>query len=159
MLTSKERALLRGKATSTETTLMVGKGGVTEQLAEEADRQLEARELVKGRVLDAALMSPQEALEAICAATGADPVGTIGTRFILYRKSQKLEAIRRAEGRAKSTVKTSATANPVRKGAQARRRAKKAEQERRNAYFKQSAIDNAIARSKAKKMREENSDN
>lgn len=74
MLTSKERAELRAQANGLDTTLMVGKGGVTEQVVLEAVTQLEARELVKGRVLEAALLVAREALEALCAATGAEPV-------------------------------------------------------------------------------------
>lgn len=49
MLTSKQRADLRAQANDLDTTLMVGKGGVTENVLSEAARQLEARELVKGR--------------------------------------------------------------------------------------------------------------
>lgn len=49
MLTSKERAELRAKANPLETTLIVGKGGVTEAVIAETDNQLTARELVKGR--------------------------------------------------------------------------------------------------------------
>ena len=74
MLTSKERAELRAQANGLDTTLMVGKGGVTGQVVLEAVTQLEARELVKGRVLEAALLGAREALEALCAATGAEPV-------------------------------------------------------------------------------------
>lgn len=61
MLTSKERAELRAQANGLDTTLMVGKGGVTEQVVLEAVTQLEARELVKGRVLEAALLVAREA--------------------------------------------------------------------------------------------------
>ena len=39
MLTSKERAELRSQATTLDTTLMVGKGGVTEAVIAEADNQ------------------------------------------------------------------------------------------------------------------------
>ena len=60
MLTSKERADLRAQANTLETTLMVGKGGVTEQVIAEARTQLTARELVKGRVLETSLMSRLE---------------------------------------------------------------------------------------------------
>ena len=52
MLTSKERAELRARANTLDTTLIVGKEGVTQAVAEEADTQLTARELVKGRVLE-----------------------------------------------------------------------------------------------------------
>ena len=72
MLTSKERAELRAQANTLETTLMVGKGGVTEGVIAEAENLLTARELVKGKVLEGALMSPREVCDEICEATGAD---------------------------------------------------------------------------------------
>lgn len=155
MLTSKERAELRGKANGLETTLMVGKGGVTEQVIGETVTQLEARELVKGRVLEAALLSPQEVLEELCRATGADPVCTVGSRFVLYRQSEKLRQERNRVGRAKLTPVSVAKSNPVRKGAQARRKAARAERERRNEYFRQSAIEKSIEREKEKSKRRE----
>ena len=86
MLTSKQRAELRAQANGLDTTLMVGKGGVTDSVVLEAVTQLDARELVKGRVLEAALMSAREALDALCAATGADGVCTVGSKFVLYRE-------------------------------------------------------------------------
>lgn len=153
MLTSKERAELRAQANGLDTTLMVGKGGVTEQVVLEAVTQLEARELVKGRVLEAALLVAREALEALCAATGAEPVlCTVGSKFVLYRESEKLRRARNQVGRAKLAPVPVAKSNPVRKGAQARRRAAQAERERRNAYFRQTAIDRAIQREKEKAM-------
>ena len=152
MLTSKERAELRAQANGLDTTLMVGKGGVTEQVVLEAVTQLEALELVKGRVLEAALLVAREALEALCAATGAEPVCTVGSKFVLYRESEKLRRARNQVGRAKLAPVPVAKSNPVRKGAQARRRAAQAERERRNAYFRQTAIDRAIQREKEKAM-------
>ena len=149
MLTSKERAELRAQANGLDTTLMVGKGGVTGQVVLEAVTQLEARELVKGRVLEAALLGAREAL---CAATGAEPVCTVGSKFVLYRESEKLRRARNQVGRAKLAPVPVAKSNPVRKGAQARRRAAQAERERRNAYFRQTAIDRAIQREKEKAM-------
>ena len=83
MLTSKQRAELRSEANTLETTLMVGKGGVTENVIEEAARQLEARELVKGRVLETALMSAREVSDEICAALGADGInGPMSAKII-----------------------------------------------------------------------------
>lgn len=155
MLTSKERAELRGKANGLDTTLMVGKGGVTDQVILEAVTQLDSRELVKGRVLETALMSPQEAMDALCKATGADPVCTVGSRFVLYRMSEKLRRERNQVGRAKLAPVSVAKSNPVRKGAQARRKAARAERERRNEYFRQNAIDQAIQREKEKARRKE----
>ena len=59
-MTSKERAELRAQANTLDTTLMVGKGGISSAVVEEAERLLDARELVKGRVLEAALLSARE---------------------------------------------------------------------------------------------------
>lgn len=97
MLTSKQRADLRAQANDLDTTLMVGKGGVTENVLSEAARQLEARELVKGRVLEAALLSAREVCDALCEALGADGVQCVGSKFVIYRRSEKKaqEAARR----------------------------------------------------------------
>ena len=92
MLTSKERAEFRAKANTLETTLMVGKDGVTENVAAEADNQLTARELVKGRVLESALMTAREACDAICEVTGAEGISCVGSKFVIYRFSEKRQA-------------------------------------------------------------------
>ena len=101
MLTSKERAELRAQANTLDTTLMVGKDGVTDAVIAEAENQLEARELVKGKVLENAMMTPREVSDAICEATGADGVSVIGTKFVIYRFSEKCQAERNQTGRAK----------------------------------------------------------
>ena len=152
MLTSKERAELRGQATTIDTTLMVGKGGITDALIAEAENQLTTRELVKGKVLEGALMSPREVSDEICEATGADGVAVIGTKFVIYRFSEKCQEERNQTGRAKrKPVKE----NPVRKGAQARRQAARKVREQRNEYFRQQAIERSIERSREKKLREQ----
>ena len=150
MLTSKERAELRAQANSLETTLMVGKDGVTEAVIAEADNQLTARELVKGKVLENAMLTPREVSDAICEATGADGVSVIGTKFVIYRFSEKLQKERNETGRAK---RKPTKVNPVRKGAQARRQAAKKVREQRNEYFRQMAIDKAIEREREKQLR------
>ena len=154
MLTSKERAELRSQATALDTTLMVGKGGITEALIAEAENQLEARELVKGKVLEGAMMTPREVCDELCAATGAEGVSVIGTKFIIYRLSEKLQAQRNQVGRAKRKETPVSKQNPVRRSAQARRQAAKKQREARNEYFRQVAIDNAIERAREKKLRE-----
>ena len=154
MLTSKERAELRGQANSLETTLMVGKGGVTEAVIAEAETQLTARELVKGKVLEGAMMSPREVCDEICQATGAEGVGVIGTKFMIYRFSEKLQAERNETGRAKKKAITVAKSNPVRKGAQARRQAERKAREQRNEYFRKQAIEKAIERDRERQLRE-----
>ena len=152
MLTSKERAELRAQANTLDTTLIVGKGGVTEAVIAEADNQLRARELVKGKVLEGAMMTPREVCDAICEETGADGVAVIGTKFVIYRFSEKLQAERNQVGRAK---RKEVKVNPVRKGAQARRQAAKKVREQRNEYFRQMAIEKSIEKSREKKLRGE----
>ncbi len=156
MLTSKERAELRAQANTLDTTLIVGKGGVTDAVIAEAENQLLARELVKGKVLEGAMMTPREVCDAICEETGADGVSVIGTKFVIYRFSEKLQAERNQVGRAKRKAKRKEVkANPVRKGAQARRQAAKKVREQRNEYFRQMAIEKSIEKSREKKLRGE----
>ena len=155
MLTSKERAELRAQANSLETTLMVGKGGVTEALIAEADNQLTARELVKGKVLEGALMSPREVSDELCEATGADGVSVIGTKFVIYRFSEKCQELRNQTGRAKRKETSVAKSNPVRKGAKSRREAAKQQRQQRNEYFRKQAIEKAIERSRERQLRGE----
>ena len=148
MLTSKERAELRSQANTLETTLMVGKGGVTEGVIAEAENLLTARELVKGKVLEGALMSPREVSDEICAATGADGVAVIGTKFVIYRFSEKCQEERNQTGRAKRKPVPKSKSNPVGKSLRAKRAAAKAQREQRNAYFREKAIEKAIERSR-----------
>jgi len=152
MLTSKERAELRSQATALDTTLMVGKGGVTDAVIAEAENQLTARELVKGKVLEGAMMTPREVCDELCEATGAEGVAVIGTKFVIYRFSEKLQEERNQTGRAK---RKPTKVNPVRKGAQARRQAARKVREQRNEYFRQMAIDKAIEKSRERQLRGE----
>ena len=153
MLTSKQRAELRSQATTIDTTLMVGKGGVTEAVIAEAENQLITRELVKGKVLEGAMMTPREVCDELCEATGAEGIAVIGTKFVIYRFSEKVQAERNQTGRAKRKETPSGKKNPVRKGAQARRQAARKVREQRNEYFRQQAIDKAIEREREKQLR------
>ena len=155
MLTSKERAELRAQANSLDTTLIVGKGGVSEALIADVEIQLDNRELVKGKVLETAFMTPREVSDAICEATGADGVAVVGNKFVIYRFSEKLQAERNMVGRAKRKETPVSKSNPVRKGAKARRQVAKQQREQRNEYFRQQAIDRAIERDRERQLRNE----
>ena len=151
MLTSKQRAEFRAQANTLETTLMVGKDGVTENVVAEADKLLTARELVKGKVLESALMTAREVSDAICEATGAEGISCVGNKFVIWRFSEKCQAERNQTGRAK---RKDTKVNPVRKGAQARRAAAKAVREQRNEYFRQQAIEKSIEKARERQLRE-----
>ena len=87
-LTSKQRAQLRGLANSIDTILQVGKDGIGANLIKQADDALEARELIKGRVLDNNIdYDARTAVEELAKATRSEVVQVIGTKFVLYRES------------------------------------------------------------------------
>ena len=154
MLTSKERAELRAQATALDTTLMIGKGGVTEAVIAEAENQLDARELVKGKVLEGAMMTPREVCDILCQETGCEGIAVIGTKFVIYRFSEKLQQERNQTGRAKRKETPLSKKDPVRKGERARRQAARKVREQRNEYFRQQAIDKAIERDRERQLRE-----
>ena len=90
-LTSKQRAQLRGLANTIDTILIIGKDGIGENLVRQADGALEARELIKGRVLENSMLSPREAAEQLAPLTRSEVVQVIGTKFVLYRPSHNKE--------------------------------------------------------------------
>ncbi len=89
MLTSKQRAFLRSLATNEDTILMLGKGGMSEQIIKQADDALTARELIKGKVLETADITPVEAADLIAAQTKSDVVQVIGSKFVLFRRNSE----------------------------------------------------------------------
>lgn len=87
-LTSKQRAQLRGLANTIDTILQVGKDGIGENLVKQADDALEARELIKGRVLDNNMeYDARSAAAELARATRSEVVQVIGTKFVLYREN------------------------------------------------------------------------
>ncbi len=91
MLTSKQRAALRGMANSYDTILQVGKDGINDQTVKQVKDALEARELIKCRVLETSPVSSRVAADDIAQRVGADVVQVIGHRFILYKRAEKPE--------------------------------------------------------------------
>ena len=89
-LTSKQRAQLRGLANNIDTILIVGKEGIGDNLVQQANEALEARELIKGRVLENNIeYDARLAAQELAAATRSEVVQVIGTKFVLYRPSHK----------------------------------------------------------------------
>lgn len=93
MLTSKQRAYLRGLANTIPATQQIGKEGVTESVAQQLEMELKAKELVKVKVLETALLTAREASELLCEATGAQPVQCIGARLVLYKPNPEKPGI------------------------------------------------------------------
>ena len=93
MITSKQRAYLRSLATNLDTIFQVGKGGITEEMCTQIANALEARELIKLRVLDNSGYSAKEAATEIAEAIDCDVVACVGTKFVLYKESVKKKRI------------------------------------------------------------------
>ena len=89
MLTSKERAFLRGLANSEDTILHIGKDGVTDNVISQASDALRARELIKGRVLENAPLTPREACDELARRCLAEPVQVIGSKFVIYKLNRE----------------------------------------------------------------------
>ena len=82
MITTKQRAYLRGLANGTEVVLQIGKGGITDQTIKQLNDVLEARELVKIQCLETSFISPREAAQQTAEICRADIVQVIGTKYI-----------------------------------------------------------------------------
>ena len=95
MINSRQRAQLRGLANSLDVIIHIGKGGISDNLVTQVNDALEARELIKGRVLDNSLLSAREACDELCRICRAEPVQTIGSRFVLYRESRTMDREKR----------------------------------------------------------------
>ncbi len=93
MLTSKQRAALRALSQSLDTIFQIGKGGITEEMCKQLENALEARELIKARVLDNSGYTAKEAAAVIAEAIDCDVVSCVGTRFVLYKPSKKKKKI------------------------------------------------------------------
>ena len=93
MITSKQRAYLRSLATNEPAIMQVGKGGIGDNLIKTVSDALEARELIKLSVLENSEYTPRETADILAEAVGADVVGVIGRKVILYRESVKHKKI------------------------------------------------------------------
>lgn len=114
MITSKERAALRAQANPLEVTLIVGKSGISQTLLDEAVILLDSHELVKGRVLETAGLTAREASDMLCEALGAEGIACVGTKFVIWRKSEKLaQEKKKAAARKPAKKKPSGNDNPV----------------------------------------------
>lgn len=93
MITSKQRAYLRGLANDYPVILQIGKGGVTENVVKTVADALEARELIKLHILENSGEEPHALANDLAAAVGANVVSVTGRKAVLYRRSKKKPVI------------------------------------------------------------------
>ena len=85
-LTSKQRAQLRGIANSLDTIVHIGKDGINSNLVKQANDALEAREIIKCKVLENSMLTAREACGELARLTRSEEVQVIGAKFVLYRQ-------------------------------------------------------------------------
>lgn len=93
MITSKQRATLRALANPIPAILQIGKGGICENFLKQVDDALEARELVKITILETAMLDTRATCNEVAERLGAEPVQSIGSKFVLYRESKDHKTI------------------------------------------------------------------
>ena len=89
MITSKQRAYLRSLSQNLDTIFQIGKGGITEEICTQISNALEARELIKIKILETALLDTKSTCNMVAEALGAEPVQAIGAKFVIYKKAEK----------------------------------------------------------------------
>ena len=87
MLTSKQRAFLKSIAAKEDTILQVGKGGINENLIIQVNDALKARELIKIKVLENALLTADEVAAELAEETNSEIVQTIGSKLVLFKRN------------------------------------------------------------------------
>jgi len=96
-LTSKQRSQLKGLAVNEDTIIMVGKSGINDALVTSVNNALQARELIKGKVLETCDLTAREVCNELSEICKAEQVQVIGTKFVLYKRNNanpKIELIK-----------------------------------------------------------------
>lgn len=88
MITSKQRAYLRGLANPIPALYQVGKDGIQPNLINTLRDALEARELIKIHALATCPYTPRELCDKLCEALDAEGVQVIGSKVVLYKESR-----------------------------------------------------------------------
>ena len=78
MITSKQRAYLRGLANTMQPIFQIGKGGIEEAFLKQIEDALEKRELIKIKVLEN---------------SGCEGIQAIGSKIVLFKQSKKKPTI------------------------------------------------------------------
>jgi RNA-binding protein len=93
MITGKQRAYLKSMANTMDPLFQIGKNGVTENFVEQVKEALEAREIIKIKVLNNSLLDPTEVAREITEKADAEFVQSIGSKIVLYKESQENKKI------------------------------------------------------------------
>lgn len=89
MITSKQRSYLRSLANNMEPIFQIGKSGIEDNFLKQVSEALEARELIKIKVLSNSGLNAREASDTICSRIEAEGIQAIGSKIVLYKRSDK----------------------------------------------------------------------
>ncbi len=89
MLTGKQRSYLKALANGLEPVMQIGKGGITENVIKQIDDVLEARELIKIKILNNSMLEAKDTANELAEEVRAEYVQSIGNKFVLYRESKE----------------------------------------------------------------------
>jgi RNA-binding protein len=121
-MTSKERAKLRAEAHSLTPVFQIGKSGLTDAVIKQTEEVLDAKELIKVKVLlESCPQRPREIADRIAESTGADVIGVIGGVIILYRYSEELHKKQAKKEANKKAAARISVKNQLSKGTNKRR--------------------------------------
>lgn len=93
MITGKQRSYLRSLANSLDPIVLIGKEGLTQNVIQQIDEALEAREIIKIKLLDASMLDAKDTANEVCEKLHSEYVQSIGNRFVVYRPSRKNKQI------------------------------------------------------------------
>jgi RNA-binding protein len=89
MLTGKQKRFLRAEAHHLSPIFQVGKGGVNDNMIQQIDDVLEARELIKVSVLQNCEEDRDTVAEKLSKGARAELVQVIGNTIVLYKQSRE----------------------------------------------------------------------
>lgn len=78
---------MRAMGATMDPVVQIGKGGIAAAVIDSAREALDARELIKVRVLQNSTDEPKELISGLAEATGAELVQVIGRNGLLYKKN------------------------------------------------------------------------
>lgn len=88
MMTSKQRAYLKGLAQTMEPIFQIGKNSLTPENTAAINEALDARELIKVSVLQNCMDDPREIAELAAERTRSQVVQVIGKKIVLYKEGR-----------------------------------------------------------------------
>lgn len=93
MITSKQRAYLKGLSNNIEPIFQIGKSGLTPEFTAGISEALEARELIKINILKNCFENPNELANTLAERTRSIVVQQIGRKIVLYKQSKDKNVI------------------------------------------------------------------